>query len=181
VPCTSPITLGPLALGAHTFEVRARDNVGNVDPTPAARGVILADATPAAFTNYRLSPTVFRAAARGPSTAARRPIGTRVSYVLSERATVTFRVERAAKGRRVRGRCRRPTPRNRGHRPCRRYVLLAGSFRDAGEPGANRFRFRGRLRGRKLPRGSYRLRARPVDVAGNPSPVARRAFRIVRR
>jgi hypothetical protein len=34
--CTSPhtVTVGP---GVHTFEVRAVDSVGNVDPTPAAR------------------------------------------------------------------------------------------------------------------------------------------------
>jgi hypothetical protein len=36
-PCGSPITLGPLADGPHTFAVRAVDSDG-ADPTPAGRG-----------------------------------------------------------------------------------------------------------------------------------------------
>ncbi|HET9624352.1 MAG TPA: LamG-like jellyroll fold domain-containing protein [Kofleriaceae bacterium] len=36
--CTSPVTLSGLGEGAHTFAVRVRDAVGNVDPTPATQG-----------------------------------------------------------------------------------------------------------------------------------------------
>jgi sugar lactone lactonase YvrE len=35
--CSSPRTLGHLADGSHTFSVRARDAVGNLDPTAATR------------------------------------------------------------------------------------------------------------------------------------------------
>jgi hypothetical protein len=34
--CTSPVELSGLAVGAHTFAVRATDPAGNVDPTPAS-------------------------------------------------------------------------------------------------------------------------------------------------
>jgi len=34
-PCTSPVALGPVAFGAHIFDVRALDEVGNADKTPA--------------------------------------------------------------------------------------------------------------------------------------------------
>ena len=125
-------------------------------PAPGA-----GDTTPPALTGYALSPNVFRAAAGGASVAQRRPLGTRVTYRLSERATVTFRVERAAKGR--------------------RWVTMRGRFSHAGKAGANRFRFRGSLRGRRLRPGIYRLRARAVDAAGNASPIARKPFRVVRR
>jgi hypothetical protein len=37
-PCSSPHLLEGLANGQHVLEVRARDAVGNVDPTPARRG-----------------------------------------------------------------------------------------------------------------------------------------------
>ncbi len=34
-PCRSPSTVGPLAIGRHTFKVRARGDSGAVDPSPA--------------------------------------------------------------------------------------------------------------------------------------------------
>jgi hypothetical protein len=37
-PCSSPQSYSSLADGAHTFEVRASDEAGNTDPTPALAG-----------------------------------------------------------------------------------------------------------------------------------------------
>lgn len=37
LPCVSPQTYNALSEGMHTFQVRVRDAVGNVDPTPATR------------------------------------------------------------------------------------------------------------------------------------------------
>src|SRR5206468_1903430 len=36
-PCATGDAFGPLADGAHSFAVRARDRAGNVDPAPATR------------------------------------------------------------------------------------------------------------------------------------------------
>lgn len=47
--CTSPRTYSGLAAGNHTFAVRVRDAVGNVDPTPATR-TWTADVTPPSTT-----------------------------------------------------------------------------------------------------------------------------------
>ena len=44
--CTSPHTTAALADGAHSFEVRATDAAGNVDPTPAARTFTVDTAAP---------------------------------------------------------------------------------------------------------------------------------------
>jgi parallel beta helix pectate lyase-like protein/thrombospondin type 3 repeat protein len=44
--CTSPRSYSSLALGAHTFDVRATDGAGNVDPTPASRSWTVEDDTP---------------------------------------------------------------------------------------------------------------------------------------
>jgi hypothetical protein len=39
--CSSPVVISALAEGAHTFEVRARDSLGNTDPTPATRTFVV--------------------------------------------------------------------------------------------------------------------------------------------
>lgn len=36
-PCVSPVSYANLTQGSHTFQVRARDNAGNLDATPASR------------------------------------------------------------------------------------------------------------------------------------------------
>ena len=45
-PCSTPETTSSLADGSHTFEVRATDLVGNVDPTPASRTFTVDTAAP---------------------------------------------------------------------------------------------------------------------------------------
>lgn len=126
-----------------------------------------------------LSSSSFRAARSGPSARTSVGLGTRVRYDLSEPATTRFRVERAVRGRRVGGRCVRATRANATRRPCTRWALLRGSFTRSGQRGANRFRFTGRLSGRALRRGRYRLVARSTDAAGNRSTLRRVRFRIV--
>jgi hypothetical protein len=127
-----------------------------------------------------LSPKVYAAFPSGPSVRQARTRGTRVTYRLSETATTTFRVQRVLPGRRVRGRCVRPTRANRDKPRCKRYRTLRGRFRHAGAAGLNRFRFSGRLAGRKLRPGSYRLVATAKDAAANTSKPVRRSFRIIR-
>jgi hypothetical protein len=44
--CTRGMTTGPLADGQHIFSVRARDAVGNVDPTPSTRSFLVDTVAP---------------------------------------------------------------------------------------------------------------------------------------
>src|SRR5439155_15427588 len=44
--CNSPKSYGPLADGAYTFSVRARDGAGNVDPSPPSRPFTVDTAPP---------------------------------------------------------------------------------------------------------------------------------------
>ncbi len=129
-----------------------------------------------------LSPTAFVAANVGPSAVAAARIGTRVSYRLSEAARVTFAVERAAPGIRSRGRCvRRPRRAAANAGRCTRWIPRPGSFAQDASAGANSIRFMGRLRGRSLAAGGYRLVATARDAAGNaPRRPARRGFTILR-
>jgi hypothetical protein len=124
----------------------------------------------------------FRAARKGGSIARRKPpVGTRVRYRLSEAATARFTIQRAAKGRKKGHRCVRPTKKNRKAKRCTRYVKLKGSFSRISKAGLNSFRFTGRLRGKKLRPGRYRLVMVATDAAKNKSKPKRAKFRIVLR
>jgi CSLREA domain-containing protein len=128
-----------------------------------------------------LRPAAFAAAPSGPTaTAAKRRYGTMVTYTLNESASVRFAVLQSQTGRRGRGgRCLKPTKANSHARRCTRYVPLAGEFTLPGAAGANRFHFSGRLSGRKLKPGSYRLQATP-SAGGKTGPVTSASFRIIR-
>lgn len=143
--------------------------------SPARPPVRLADTTAPTVSNVSVSPRAFaiRRSRR------HRRTGTTFRYRLSEAARVTFSIEKKTAGRRVRGRCRPPTRRNRKARRCTRYKR-AGTFSQQGAPGTNTKRFVGRLRGRRLARGSYRATLRATDAAGNTSPARRVSFRVVR-
>jgi len=59
-------------------------------------------------------------------------------------------------------------------------MAIKGSFRFAGKAGANSLRFRGRIGGRQLKPGSYRLSAQATDPAKNRSLPSRKTFKTVR-
>jgi hypothetical protein len=103
----------------------------------------------------------------------------RISYRLSERAAVTFTLERSRPGRRRGRRCVAPSRAPRGRR-CRRFVVR-GTFTHAGRAGDNARSLPVRLRGRRLAAGRYRLRARARDAAGNRSPTKRARVTLRRR
>jgi hypothetical protein len=145
-------------------------------PTPGR------DAVAPVLRSLSLSRTAFVAANTGPSAIAAAKVGTTVSYRLSEAARVTFTVVRRKAGIRRGGRCVKRTRRAPANaKRCTRWVRVKGSFAQDGATGANSIRFMGRLRGRALRPGRYRLVVRAKDAAGNATarPV-RRGFKIVR-
>jgi hypothetical protein len=149
----------------------------NADVTPTIPGVPPAPPPTPVISKLKLKPSTFRAARSGGSVARKRtPIGTTVSYTLSTEATVAFKAQRAKKGRRRGGKCRKPGKRARGRR-CTRYVTARGGFNVGGTAGVNRFRFTGRLSNRKLGRGRYRLVATP-STAARKGKAARARFRV---
>jgi hypothetical protein len=100
-----------------------------------------------------------------------------LSYDLSQPGKAAFRVERGLLGRRSRGKCRKPTRRNRRGRPCRRYKQLGKSFAQTAMTGANSLSLSGRLIGKRLKAGHYRLTAVASGYAGE-SNRGQRYFRI---
>jgi opacity protein-like surface antigen len=160
--------------GFRVFCAPAPSSPGPPPPGPAAP-----DRAAALITRYSAFPTSFLAARRGASIpATTEGLGTTVSYTLSEDASLTFTIERRNAGRRVKGRCRKATRKNRRAKRCD--LKLSGSFKHQGKAGRNSLRFSGRLSNKKLRPARYRLRAAAIDQAGNKSKPARLNFRIVK-
>jgi hypothetical protein len=161
--------------GKFAPAVTATDALGHA---ASAGGTVAVMRRSLSLTRVSLFPTRFRAAPRGAALGSS-PIGTRVRFRLDRAARMRFRAERARTGRRVGGRCRKATAKNRHNRRCTRYVTVKGSASRAARAGANSVRFRGRLGGRRLSAGRYRLIVRATD--GVASATRRLAFRIVTR
>jgi virginiamycin B lyase len=109
--------------------------------------------------------------------------GTSIRYRLSETATVRLSFESVRSGRKVGGRCVKPSKRNRARKRCRRYVALTRtlSYRNQAA-GEHRIRFTGRLgKGKTLAPGAYRLTLRARDAAGNLSARVGASFTLLPR
>jgi len=155
----------------------ATSNVATVSVTVAGPGGGGGGATVEALT---MSPKRWRRGSALPTVSAA-PVGTRIGVRLSAAGRVKLKFKRARPGRRVRGRCVKPTAKNRNRRRCTRYVTVRPSLFFNGKQGANSVRFQGRLNRRKrLPIGRYRLFA-TVTAGGKTSAALRVSFRIVRR
>ena len=168
---------------------RARSLDGNGDcsarPDPGAYELssICKAAPPAAapptLSNVRLSRTRFTS--RKPRSP-RRKRGTTLRFTLSEPARVSLLFERRQAGRRVaagaKRRCVKPRRSNRGKPACVRNVRV-GRRSVTGRQGANAVGLSGKLRGRPLKPGRYRLTLVATDPGGSRSKPVTRRFRIL--
>jgi len=150
----------------------------NGTPASSSPGVV---ADLAQLGGERIAPAAFRAAPHGASViVATSRYGANVTYTLNMATTVRFTVVKVETGRATSssGRCVRPTQANRSAHACTRLVPLPGSFTRAGNAGADRFHFTGRLAGNKLKVGRYQLLATPIsdEKTGRAATVS---FRIV--
>lgn len=94
---------------------------------------------------------------------------TKVSFTSSEAAKVKLSITRAAKGRRVKGRCVAPRRSNRKRPACNRTVTVLTRTVNA-PAGAKTVSLK------KLPAGRYTLHLTATDAAGNKSKPAKKTF-----
>jgi hypothetical protein len=141
------------------------------------------DKVPPTIGLANVRPGAFRAAARGRFLAA---IGTPTAsggailrFRLSEPASVSFTVQQASLGRRVGAMCVPARRRPVGGLGCTFWVPLAGTTTRRLPGGHNRLVLSGRLGGRRLDAGRYRLLATPTDRTQNVGVPAPIGFRIV--
>ncbi|WP_372789817.1 choice-of-anchor Q domain-containing protein [Paraconexibacter sp.] len=146
-----------------------------VAPSQEQPQQVLNPSSPPRIRSLALRPTRFRVGTR-------RGRGTSVRVVVADAAVLRLRVQRRVAGRRVAGRCRAPGGRRvRSTRRCSRWVWVKGAVERPLPKGTSRVRFSGRLAGRSLRPGSYRLVAR-IRAAGGGSHgrALHRSFRVVR-
>jgi glucose/arabinose dehydrogenase len=175
---SSAVTYRPTAADVGhqlSCEVTATNSDGAAQATsPAVRIVRIAppllfalQVSPSAFNPTRFGPSVVRAGRRGAT----------VSFRLDEQATVTFTVQRAIHGSRIKGRCR-VAAHAAARAPCTIWRTVKGSFRVQGTRGLNRLRFSGRFNHRALAPGRYRFNARARDSTDRMSSRVRVPFSI---
>jgi hypothetical protein len=161
--------LGPLDLGGNSRVLGAAPDIGAYEFVPPAPGQIQ---------SLAVRPSAFRAGNVAGAVASRKkprpPLGATVAYTLSAAATIEVSVERQIVGRRVGKKCAKKTVANKAHKKCASYKPVKGGFSVSGVSGPNSFKFSGRIGGKPLKPGSYRLTA----AAGGA--VKKAAFKIVK-
>ncbi len=150
----------------------ALDAIGGVSDDLAPRFIKMPAFSPKRFRVAAKNTRKFARASKGASK------GSSLKFTLSEAATTTIVIARAAPGRKVGKRCKKPTPSNRGRSRCKRYLKIVTLRRNSFQ-GANGVAFSGRIAGRKLAVGSYRAKLTATDPVGNASKVAVAGFKIV--
>jgi hypothetical protein len=154
-------------------DIGAFEATGSSQPPPPS----------AVITSLRVSPRKFHPAKAAATTScfqkykekgASGPRCTSFHFDLTGPAAAAFSIERGLPGRRVGGKCRRPTAATKKRKRCARFRSLSGEIVRNGTGGANSFTFSGWLAGRKLKAGPYRL----LGSAGGA--VKQAGFRVVK-
>ncbi|HET8956326.1 MAG TPA: Ig-like domain-containing protein [Solirubrobacterales bacterium] len=169
--------------GTDTFTYTGSDSVSDAKPAKVTIQVGQeqggGDKTAPKITNVKVSAKRWLAGGKLASVA-RLPVGTTISFRLSEAARSTVAFQRAQPGRRVGGKCAKPTAANRDRKACVRYVSAGKLPSFAGKAGANRVKFQGLLsRGKSLAAGTYRVVVSARDAAGNAAKKNGPSFTIV--
>jgi hypothetical protein len=159
--CIAVQDKGALELQGHSAPCHA-------PPTPPAPTILLARPVAGVISALTINPSTFSAAPKGAtvSKTSKKQYGAKITWRDSQAATTTFTVLLPSAGRMQGRACKKPGKANKHGRRCILYKPL-GSFTHTDKAGANSLHFSGRLHGRKLPRGSYRLQAVAHNAAGN--------------
>lgn len=151
-------------------------------PAPAAAGKPRQTAR-IALRGVKIKPKRF------PVTGKRKRRGTRISWRVSQAATLRMTFQRRVRGRKVGRTCRKTTRRNRGRKRCWRYVSV-GTLKRSVRAGNGRYKFKGKVsrrgkgkvRSRRLKRGTHRLvvTAQARNRAAGTSAARRVKFTVVK-
>lgn len=183
----TPNTTYTVALTAATVQGSSSGNAVTFTTSPqpngSAPGPGGTNAAPV-VSALTLSPTRFRRGTRAATLAKharkRIPVGTTISFKLSQAASVTLTFQRTQPGILSAGHCLALSPKRRhGHR-CNRHITVPGSVSIAAPAGADRVGFDGLLAGgAKLVPGNYRLVLSASDTNGTTTAAQHPAFSLL--
>jgi DNA-binding beta-propeller fold protein YncE len=142
-------------------------------------GVAVDALSPPMISSASLSSSAFRAANKGASLTAvnkKNKTGTDIRYRDSQAASTTFSVLKRTVGHKKGFVCLAGAPR-KNQKPCTRFVSV-GSFTHQDGAGNVAVHFTGRVGGKKLALGSYRLDLTP-NAGGATGRTVSKAFRII--
>jgi len=135
------------------------------------------------LSGVKIRPARFRVSGKATARVARNrkkaPKGTRIRFRLNTVATMTILFHRREKGRKIAGLCVRPSPVNRGGKPCVRFVYKGRLTRKSLAAGKRVVKFSGRIGQRPLKPGRYRATIWAAGPGGKSARVTRN-FRIVK-
>jgi hypothetical protein len=104
---------------------------------------------------------------------------TKIKFVLTEKASVSFYAQKPVKGRTVGTKCKKQTAKNKKAKKCTLWVRASKTFRKSGKAGkTNTLKFTGKVGGAKLANGRYRLFAVATDSAKGKGPSKTAAFKV---
>lgn len=152
-----------------------RDPGSPDDRGPGEGGEPRPDPVAPRLSQFRQSASRWRVRkARGSRT----PVGTSFGFRLDRNAIVRLRFEQLVSGRRSGKRCVKATKANRTKRACHR-IQKRGTLTATGRAGTNRIAFRGKLVGRTLKPGRYRVQI-TATADGKSSKAVTMTFTIAR-
>jgi len=126
------------------------------------------DNIPPSISGIKISAKMWRLG-NGLAKISKAPVGTTISFNLSEAARATLTFQSARPGRKSGKNCVLQTRANRSKPSCTRYVN-AGSISFNANAGSNRVKFQGLItKSRRLSHGAYRVVVGARDAAGNRS------------
>jgi Domain of unknown function DUF11 len=175
---SSPAVDQAAAFASDAGDTNPSNNTSSatVDVLPSAT----VDVIPPSILSAQASPSTFRLGSLLPRFTRKRPVGTTISFTLSEPARAALIFSQTRPGRRIGKRCVAPKRNNQRKRRCPRSVRV-GSLTFSGHAGTNKVRFQGRLsRSKKLTPGRYTLTITATDSAGNAARPKTTKFTIVR-
>jgi hypothetical protein len=174
----SRIAITGLALTPAVFAPARKGPAALAPPGKGPAVFAPAGERPAVFALAGKRPAVFAPAGKSPPVRRRGRAGASLRFRLSRPGTVRFLVTspRHPGQSRPPGGGTRAIDHGRGRAPL--VPRQIGGFSVRGRRGVNRLRFSGRLRGRALPAGPYRLTGHAVDGDGRASARASVEFRI---